>query len=113
GAERRPRRRAVAAGLARPAVLVEVDERADPVAREQRVEVEDALDVGVVVDAAPRLDALPDEADARDGEALVGEHPGVGLAELRADERRDLLDDVDAVDDHDTALVVDEPAALA
>ena len=94
-------------------VLVEVEQRDDPVAAERVDGRADAVEVGVVVDARRGLDGLVDDPDAHGVVALGGEEGGVVVAE--ADRvrgvRRALVDHVQPVEDHDAAIGVGHPAA--
>ena len=75
--------------------------------------VGDLREVRVVVDAGLRLDRLPDHADADGVEADAVQERGVVIAEPdgRRVVRRQLVDHVDPVHDHDAAARVGDPAA--
>ena len=113
-ADRHPVGQAVAVEHRREAVLMEVHQHEDAARDERRDGLGEVLDVGVLDHARRRHQAAEVDAEAQRVEALGLQERGVivGEPERARIERVALRDHVHAVQDHDAAEAVDEPAAL-
>jgi hypothetical protein len=92
---------------------VEVELAENAVLRQHPLGRRDLVEIGLVVDAGIGLDARVDHAEPHDVEAVAPEEDGVVAAEAgrRRVVGRPLVHHVDAVQDHDAALGVGDPAA--
>ena len=94
-------------------VLVKVEQRQHAVARERSHRVRDVGEVGIVVDTRRGLERLPDHPDPDRVEPNLRQERRVVIAEPGGVRvvRRELVDHVDPVHDHDPSARVGDPAA--